>query len=449
METKTVFVKGNLPAILVIVFISLVNFGGAQTWMPLVKATQGLNSSQLIQYDLSSQFGSIHRLGIGEEFNSTTQEMPSASFHVKRNFYKELGCPIIRFEAKDTGSVDFFYRGPSPNYTKYAIYQRQSPDVDDFNLFNYIESPIVSPLRLSGLETSFVVIGNDGFPFVSQASPRGSVFTPMQMFHWGIQVTDTLSCNNFKLLNLAGAGKILVSNRYGVGVWMDPSRIGGNWLINYYGDMYSNTANTPNYQHVGIGFQSTLEKIYERLHVLDGNILLSPLHGTNPISPNGSILFGERVTDETTHGKWGIEYYSGGLNFWTVPRDGIREDVDNYTLFLKDDHSVGIGTADTKGYKLAVAGKVICEELKVKLYDNWPDFVFNKDYKLKTISELEEYINVNKHLPDIPLEEEVKSNGVELGKMNSILLQKIEELTRYIINQQKEIDQLKSLIDLH
>ena len=67
----------------------------------------------------------------------------------------------------------------------------------------------------------------------------------------------------------------------------------------------------------------------------------------------------------------------------------------------------------------------------------WPDFVFDKNYQLPTLQEVEEHINKYKHLPDIPSETEVKENGVSLGEMQAKLLQKIEELTLYTIELNK------------
>jgi len=83
----------------------------------------------------------------------------------------------------------------------------------------------------------------------------------------------------------------------------------------------------------------------------------------------------------------------------------------------------------------------------VHLKGGWSDFVFNDNYKKKSIPELEKYIKENKKLPDIPSASEVENNGIELGKMNAILLQKIEELTLYIVDQQKQIDDLKVKIN--
>ncbi len=78
--------------------------------------------------------------------------------------------------------------------------------------------------------------------------------------------------------------------------------------------------------------------------------------------------------------------------------------------------------------------------------DTWADFVFEKNYKLMPLNELQSYINENKHLPNVPSENEVVENGVDLVEMNKILLQKVEELTLYLLQQQKEIDKLKEKV---
>jgi len=77
----------------------------------------------------------------------------------------------------------------------------------------------------------------------------------------------------------------------------------------------------------------------------------------------------------------------------------------------------------------------------------WSDFVFDADYELKSLAEVEAYIAANKHLPDVPSEEEVLANGLDLGEMQAIQQQKIEELTLYIIQQQKQMDALLVMIN--
>ncbi|WP_214228820.1 hypothetical protein [Pedobacter sp. B4-66] len=101
--------------------------------------------------------------------------------------------------------------------------------------------------------------------------------------------------------------------------------------------------------------------------------------------------------------------------------------------------NVGIGTSDTKGYKLAVNGKIRAQEIKVEA-TNWPDYVFDDSYKIMPLAELKEYIGINKHLPDVPSAKEVELNGVNLGEMNKLLLKKVEELTLMLINQNDKIE---------
>nr|WP_320120076.1 hypothetical protein [uncultured Marinifilum sp.] len=99
---------------------------------------------------------------------------------------------------------------------------------------------------------------------------------------------------------------------------------------------------------------------------------------------------------------------------------------------------LGIGTSDFENSKLAVNGTIRAKEIKVET--NWADFVFEEGYQLMKLSELENFINENGHLPEIPTEEEVEENGISLGEMNSKLLQKVEELTLYIIDQNQSLD---------
>ena len=104
---------------------------------------------------------------------------------------------------------------------------------------------------------------------------------------------------------------------------------------------------------------------------------------------------------------------------------------------------IGAGTANpTKA--LEVNGAIRSKEVLVEVA-NWSDFVFDKDYDLMTLKEVESYIKENGHLPDVPSAKEVKANGVEVGEMNAILLQKIEELTLYIIELEKKIEKVQKV----
>ena len=105
---------------------------------------------------------------------------------------------------------------------------------------------------------------------------------------------------------------------------------------------------------------------------------------------------------------------------------------------------VGIGTTDFSGnHKLRVEGSIGAREIKVEAI-GWSDFVFAKDYDLRTLAEVEKHITEHGHLPEIPSEAEVTENGINLGEMNAKLLQKIEELTLYLIEQNKRMNQLEA-----
>ncbi|THU31128.1 hypothetical protein FAM09_29025 [Niastella caeni] len=115
-----------------------------------------------------------------------------------------------------------------------------------------------------------------------------------------------------------------------------------------------------------------------------------------------------------------------------------------YTELMKilGNGSVGIGTSDPKTYKLAVNGSAIFTLVKVKAAATpWPDYVFHSTYSLRPLSELEQYIKKNHHLPEVPSATEVEKNGLDLGDNQAVLLKKIEELTLYAIEQDKRLEE--------
>ena len=106
---------------------------------------------------------------------------------------------------------------------------------------------------------------------------------------------------------------------------------------------------------------------------------------------------------------------------------------------------VGIGTT-TPDAKLAVKGNIHAEEVKVDLSVPGPDYVFNKDYDLKSLEEVQNHIKAHGHLPNIPSAKEMETNGIQLSEMNMKLLEKIEELTLYVLQQQNRIKNLEETI---
>jgi hypothetical protein len=116
----------------------------------------------------------------------------------------------------------------------------------------------------------------------------------------------------------------------------------------------------------------------------------------------------------------------------------------NKGLRITPDGNVGIGTANPGNWKLAVEGKIAAREIQVTLDSFFPDYVFSPSYKLRNLFSLEKYINQHQHLPGIPSAKEVeKEGGIKLGEMNIKLLEKVEELTLYVIELKKEIEEIK------
>ena len=115
-------------------------------------------------------------------------------------------------------------------------------------------------------------------------------------------------------------------------------------------------------------------------------------------------------------------------------------------MSINETGSIGIGTENVPtNYKLAVNGRIISEELKVQLKTDWPDYVFKNDYKLPTLKDVAKHIKEKGHLKDVPSAKEVKENGILLGEMNAKLLQKIEELTLYTLEQEEKLKKMNNL----
>ena len=137
-----------------------------------------------------------------------------------------------------------------------------------------------------------------------------------------------------------------------------------------------------------------------------------------------------------------------------VDQSGVGHISENFqqpnSIISFQSGKVGIGDINFNmcggNSKLFVEGGITTEEVIVKVKSDWSDFVFNKDYKLKPLTEVSKFISENNHLPDIPSSKDVAKDGIELGAMNALLLRKIEELTLYVIEQQKQIETLKQSI---
>jgi len=126
------------------------------------------------------------------------------------------------------------------------------------------------------------------------------------------------------------------------------------------------------------------------------------------------------------------------MHLWSVKNLYLGSGSSNKNVAITNSGNVGIGTI-TPDEKLAVNGKIHAKEVRVDL-NGWPDYVFEETYELPSLKEVEQHILLKGHLHNIPPAKEVESKGIQLGEMNAKLLEKIEELTLYTIQQQKELN---------
>lgn len=161
-----------------------------------------------------------------------------------------------------------------------------------------------------------------------------------------------------------------------------------------------------------------------------------------------SINFNSGYTTYLTAGK---ESNVVGLLPMTLDWDLVVGNVFNPTpgiLAIKaaSNGNVGIGTPNPTE-KLAVNGTIRAKEIKVEA-NPWPDYVFNEDHQLMSLDSLANFVKENKHLPNIAPAKAVEENGIALGELNRQLLQKIEEMTLYLIEQNREIKELKEEVQV-
>ncbi|WP_342155089.1 hypothetical protein [Joostella sp. CR20] len=201
----------------------------------------------------------------------------------------------------------------------------------------------------------------------------------------------------------------------------------------------NNNATYFNAGNVGIGTESPKTKL-DVNGVINGNSL--SVDSNNQIASvngfanrieflNGShaaIVYHPGKADELMFGM-----HANGNFYWGTGQKATKPNY--YSMYL-----------DGNKGNLGIKGRFVAKEVKVDV-DGWSDFVFENDYNLPTLDEVERHIQEKGHLQDIPSAKEVKENGILLGEMDSKLLQKIEELTLYVIEQNKRIKKLEAELE--
>ncbi len=203
----------------------------------------------------------------------------------------------------------------------------------------------------------------------------------------------------------------------------------------------------------------------------DYNIFIGRNAGASNVSGNNNIYIGNSSGSEDADYSSGnifigssSGFYETGSNKLHISNLGSGEFPLIWGDFAQDqlkfNAKVGVGygfgnypttagSINVSNYNLFVKGGILTEEVRVSLNSTWADYVFHKDYNLKSLDEVEQFIVENGHLPNVPSAKQVKEDGIELGEMAKIQQEKIEELTLYIIEQnkinEKQMKEIKEL----
>jgi len=318
---------------------------------------------------------------------------------------------------------------------------------------------LIAVIQTNSQTNTFPTSGNVGIGTTSPNSKLdisygggSSTIAGMRIFGGGavyeniaLSLDDTgTASNNINILEFKNA-----SLRSAIIKSINPSSnnaTGGNLILettsSNNGTLNANQLVLSNNGNVGIGTNNPTHKLDI---ITGGGHLKTYLYGLeHTVNTSGGWARGFRLRNEYDN-KTAVFGSLSGTAYISTGFD-INSDATGYgnqKLTVLTNGNVGIGTT-TPDAKLAVKGNIHTNEVKVDLLgDVAPDYVFYKDYDLKTLTEVENYITKEGHLPNIPSAKEMEANGLLLKEMNLKLLEKIEELTLYTISQEKRINTLE------
>ena len=410
--------RQSLLILTIILLIAFQSFGQiTQNYIPKFSGSTGtINNSEIYQTNLN--------IGIG-----TTSPESTLHLHAGNNPRSEKAVLKITSSWSD----GFSFPG-QPSYL--AMSGRSYIDFD---------------VSKSGSVTS-AAVGKVGFTkgFDEILLP-GQSYTEFLFFGFGSQTTNTIEYK--MLVHNSGDVRIGLGGNFNASSRFSVNAGDRSVMAQFINDLEGGCI-----QIVGDASKGIIKnsKINKALEINTTNSLGAVNNYQLYLAQSGSVGIGTSSPNSKLHinsasGETGLRVQVNGSSKFIVNSNGsvtIGSTSSGPANGLYVSGSVGIGTTSVNNYKLAIAGKMIAEEVVVKLQANWPDYVFGENYDLKSLREVEQYINDHKHLPNVPSAKEIEEKGISIGEMNSILLEKIEELTLYIIELKKDNNELKSEINL-
>lgn len=232
-----------------------------------------------------------------------------------------------------------------------------------------------------------------------------------------LQVNGTGSNAAFRV-QVNGNSKLIVAPNGGVSIGANTITPPANGL--FVDGMVGIGTSTPTAE---MTINNVVPNVFPRLEMNYNNTKIGQIE----VIQNAQVDF--RVGAASAAGRTII---GANLNFWGVvvhPSSGQT--------------SIG-GPDRATGYELSVPGQIMCDDLTIDDVNDWPDYVFEKDYRLMSLTDLRKFIEVNKHLPNVPSAAIINKTGLQMKEMTTALMEKVEELTLYIFQLQNQVDELKN-----
>ena len=310
--------------------------------------------------------------------------------------------------------------------------------------------------RFAAIENNQITSNSSSLLF---ETANNKVCTPISYRYVGFKAPEQIQeCNNliWTLPDKKGeANDILIRDGVDGLKWVSVGDVAGYWDLN--GNSLDPETAPENFKFLGTKTETPIifkTNSTERLRLDEaGNLIFINTENIH----NTEQKFQTTIRQRKSSGQ-NIGFYYLSFQHLKITEDPVEkkkfDDTDEFIFTSEGKVSIGniidLASMGNKynlpdKYKLFVKDGILTEKVKVALpsnKDEWKDYVFNENYKLLSLDELEEFIKINKHLPYIPSAKEVEEErGFELGKMTTLLLQKVEELTLYIIQQNKKIEE--------